>query len=916
MQLESRTFMNLKNFALCAVAAAIMGCNSDTSNNTNTLGSVSLSGTALTGESLSASVNDSDGISTDITYYWYADGEMISGANSSSFTLTDQQVGLPVTVQALYTDDGGINESHLSEPTDNVSAVAFDSTVTLTGDALIGSTLTANVADENGFDSDTVIYTWFADGVEIEDEVLLTLELTEAQLDAAITVMATFVDDRGFEESATSSATTPVKRVNFEGDVIVQGTPAFGDTLTAVPSDPDGLPDEITYQWFVDDEAIAGETQSTYVVDPSLLGMSITVQVTYIDDYDFPEDNLSEPVGPVTEFAIDEPGSVEISGVVPYLADAPLTAEVFDNNGVDEANISYTWLADGVEVVGENSKTFTPSDYAGAIISVRATYNDNDNFPEATVEGALTTLVYSQIVSDANELVGAVNTGLADGTVVGLKSNNYDDMEPILLTSAVTLRAVEGETPKILGETCFHVASGVVGAEISGLSFINIDTKIDSFCDLEEAAVIYSEGDDFVFSENTMDGEDETLNNEAYHWMVLQGNNALIERNTFTNRDNALEGSVIKMASSSVDHTLQYNLFTNEIDEGDEIVSYDSSLMLINVGNTTGNAAATDANLTVQYNRVDNFITGRRLMRVQTSGATIKGNTVINPNGAISLEDGGYNTVTDNIMIRTSEIMDSDDRPGGVLITPLGHTVSNNYIAGIRADGKETGGIVFTANPLSQGDGGVPRDGNQTILDNPGDFTLNVNKNTVLNSIQPIVFSTEVGSKVSADDCDDLNEEFHETLYGLTKNFFVINFDANLIANGLNDNAEAQGLFLPFDASSSDHSFEYDCDLINHDESVFSNNFGFSDSYSSGDVEDESWVDIRGVNGNGKFDSDGAIDQNPAENDKEEPDFVTAPNTLTETNPEGAQGGAGAKGLHYIQESEVGVGDTWVAQGD
>ena len=184
----------------------------------------------------------------------------------------------------------------------------------------------------------------------------------------------------------------------------------------------------------------------------------------------------------------------------------------------------------------------------------------------------------------------------------------------------------------------------------------------------------------------------------------------------------------------------------------------------------------------------------------------------------------------------------------------------------------------------------------------------------MLNSIQPIVFSTEIGSKAPVGDCDELTAANAPELYSLTKNFFVINFDANLIANGLNDDAMAQGLFLPFDASSSDHSFEYDCDLINHTESFFSNNFGFSDSYASGDVEDDDWVDIRNINGNGEFDSDGAIDQDPAANGKEVPEFVTATNSLTETDPNGAQAVAGAKGLHYIQSTEVGVGSTWVAQ--
>lgn len=901
--------MKFNYLALCIVAAALTGCDTDANNNPNTRGSIALSGTPTSGETLNVTVMDPDGISGPVTYIWYADGMAIANAESDNFTLTDDQIGLPITVQALYTDDGGINESHITEPTPPVSAIAFPAAVTISGEAFVGEELTASVSDDNGITNAVIAYTWYADGNVIADANQSTLLLEEEQFGTVITVNVAFEDDRGFAESVTSDATEVVGRINQVGSVTITGTPTVGNTLTADVTDQDGATGSVSYQWFADDVAISGATQSSYIVDASLVGTVITVQAEYTDDNGFAETNTSEPTIAVTNVAVDEPGSIAIAGTAPYMASAELTAVLSDNNGVTDSNVVYTWFADGVAIANSNAATFTPVNQAGAIISVSATYTDNDNF-SATVSDALDTVVYSQVVSDAAGLSAAINGGLADGDVVGLNTNIYTDPDPILLTSAVTLRAVEGQSPVISGETCIHVASTVDGAMITGLTFKDVDTKSAAFCENEEQAVVYSEGDNFVFSHNTFDGEEDTLNLSTYHWLMLKGSGALIERNTFTGRNTAEKGSVIKLASSSTDHVIQYNLFANSNNPNYD----DSSLLLINVGSTTGSDAADNANFVIRYNRVENFITGRRLMRVQTSGATIHGNTIINANGGISLEDGGFNTVTNNIVVRTTDIADSDDRPSGVLVTPLGHTVSNNYIAGIRSTNKEAGGIVFTANPFSQADGGVPNSGNQAILDGTGDLTLTVANNTVLNSIQPIVFSTEIGSKAPVGDCDELTAANAPELYSLTKNFFVINFDANLIANGLNDDAMAQGLFLPFDASSSDHSFEYDCDLINHTESFFSNNFGFSDSYASGDVEDDYWVDIRNINGNGEFDSDGAIDQDPAANGKEIPEFVTATNSLTETDPNGAQSVAGAKGLHYIQSTEVGVGSTWVAQ--
>lgn len=903
--------MKIKAFALCAIAAAMSGCNVDSDNNPNTLGSITLSGTPTSGQTLSASVSDPDGISGPVQYYWYADNEVIEDANSSTFTLTNEQIGAAITVQGTYTDDGGINESHISDATDDVSAISYDATVTISGDAVIGSTLTATVADQNGIENATIIYTWYANDEEIEDEVLSTLTLGEAQFGKVITVKATFEDDRGFSESPISAATDPVARTNSEGSITIEGTPTVGNTLTTTIADDDGATGTITYQWFADAQAISGATQSSYTVEASLIGQVLTVQATYTDDNGFSEEIISEPTIPVTAVAVNEEGSMTINGTAPYLASAPLTAVITDNNGVDDSSLIYTWYADGEVISGVTGDTLTPSDYAGAIISVSAEYTDQDNFAES-VSASLDTIIYSQIVGDATGLMNAVNGALADGDVVGLTTNIYADLDAIMLTSSVTLAAVEGNAPVITGEACINIASNVDGAVIRGLTFQDIDTKADSYCEAEEEAVIYSEGDNFVFAHNTMDGDQEVLNEETYHWLMVKGSGALIERNTFSNRNNAVKGSVIKLSSSGSDHVIQYNLFEN----ADNPNFDQSSLLLLNIGSTTGSGAAENANFVVQYNRFDNFTSGRRLMRVQTSGATIKGNTIVNPNGGISLEDGGFNTVADNIIIRTTDIESSDDRPSGVLVTPLGHTITNNYIAGIRSGNKEAGGIVFTANPFSQADGGVPNAGNQAVLDGSGDLSLTVTNNTVLNSLQPIVFSTEIGSRAPVGDCDELTADNAPTLYALTKNFFNIAFDANVMANGFNDDAAKQGLYFDSEAISSDHAFEYDCDLIDHDKSLISNSFGFMDSYASGDVEDEFWVDIRKLNGNGEFDSDGAIDQDPAANGKEVPEFVTAANGLVETDPNGAQAVAGAKGLYYIEAADVGVGSTWVATND
>ena len=71
--------------------------------------------TPITGDTIKASANgfQSD---ADISYAWKADGVAIEGANGSSYTLTDREVGKAVTVELV--DNGG---KYDSAPTSNVS---------------------------------------------------------------------------------------------------------------------------------------------------------------------------------------------------------------------------------------------------------------------------------------------------------------------------------------------------------------------------------------------------------------------------------------------------------------------------------------------------------------------------------------------------------------------------------------------------------------------------------------------------------------------------------------------------------------------------------------------------------------------------------------------------------------------------
>ncbi|MEL7536609.1 MAG: VCBS domain-containing protein [Pseudomonadota bacterium] len=107
----------------CAVLfTMLVGCGSDRDSIPLVPGSngvASISGDAVVGGTLSASIADPDGVqSGSESYQWYSNGAPITGATSSSYTLTSNEGSQSVTVVVRYTDSPGLRETVESAPQD------------------------------------------------------------------------------------------------------------------------------------------------------------------------------------------------------------------------------------------------------------------------------------------------------------------------------------------------------------------------------------------------------------------------------------------------------------------------------------------------------------------------------------------------------------------------------------------------------------------------------------------------------------------------------------------------------------------------------------------------------------------------------------------------------------------------------
>ena len=111
-----------------------------------------------------------------------------------------------------YTATDGTDTSTETTVTVTISAVNDDPTgsVTVTGDAKTGQTLTASntLADDDGLGD--ISYQWSKDGAAVSGATNSTLVLDDDDIGSTYTVTASYTDDDGTAESVTSDATSAV----------------------------------------------------------------------------------------------------------------------------------------------------------------------------------------------------------------------------------------------------------------------------------------------------------------------------------------------------------------------------------------------------------------------------------------------------------------------------------------------------------------------------------------------------------------------------------------------------------------------------------------------------------------------------------------------------------------------------------
>ena len=202
-------------------------------------GAPTISGTAQVGQMLTAStsdISDSDGLdNANFTYQWISnDGtedSHIQNATGSTYTVGADDEGKTIKVRVSFADDRSNHETVTSTATAAVTArpnSAATGAPTISGTAQVGQMLTvstSDISDSDGLNNATFTYQWLADDTDITDATGSTYTLAAADEGKTVKIRLSFTDDRGHQETVTSTATAAVTAAPSPLTVSVESAP-------------------------------------------------------------------------------------------------------------------------------------------------------------------------------------------------------------------------------------------------------------------------------------------------------------------------------------------------------------------------------------------------------------------------------------------------------------------------------------------------------------------------------------------------------------------------------------------------------------------------------------------------------------------------------------------------------------------
>ena len=215
----------------------------------------------------------------ELSYQWFRNGQVISGATSSSYTVAEFDLGSVISVTVTGRAPGYNAVSKLSYSSEPVTSSQISgSQPVISGTVELDQTLTLA---EGSWDAGTTLtYQWFANGSPIAAATTKALKLTSSQVGKTITAQ-TIGSKAGFQDVVkTSIATALVTQNEFTEAPVptIAGNPIVGGVLTATVGlwSPSA---NISFQWLKDGVALAGANSNTFSVGQTEVDSRLSVEV-------------------------------------------------------------------------------------------------------------------------------------------------------------------------------------------------------------------------------------------------------------------------------------------------------------------------------------------------------------------------------------------------------------------------------------------------------------------------------------------------------------------------------------------------------------------------------------------------------------------------------------------------------------
>ena len=170
-----------------------------------------VSGTARSGQTLTANAGTWGPAGVSVGYQWLANGVAIAGATAPTFKLTNAQAGKKIAVTTTGSLAGAAPVSATSAATATVKGVLTPKKVSISGTAKVGKKLRAKTSSW-GPSPVTSSYTWYRNGKKISGQKSSTYKLRKADAGKRITVRITQKKSNYVSVSKLSSKTKKVKK--------------------------------------------------------------------------------------------------------------------------------------------------------------------------------------------------------------------------------------------------------------------------------------------------------------------------------------------------------------------------------------------------------------------------------------------------------------------------------------------------------------------------------------------------------------------------------------------------------------------------------------------------------------------------------------------------------------------------------